>query len=110
MRKLLCPLVISAQARTGGPAFFVCTSEPGTLAGVLYTAENNSRPPTWAAAAAGPRGCVGFPCVKLQSYCGPDDLDTAIMLLINSCRRFFARGDVGLPELVGLVGSETFPG
>jgi hypothetical protein len=22
MRKLLCPLVISAQARTGGPAFF----------------------------------------------------------------------------------------
>src|SRR5271156_5666833 len=38
MRKLLCPLVISAQARPVAPRFLVCTSEPGTLASDLYTA------------------------------------------------------------------------
>lgn len=38
MRKLLCLLVISTQGRTGGPAFLVCTSEPGTLAPGPHTA------------------------------------------------------------------------
>jgi hypothetical protein len=43
MRKLLCPLVISAQARTGGPAFFVCTSEHGTGAADLYVAKKRGK-------------------------------------------------------------------
>jgi hypothetical protein len=43
MRKLLSPLVISAQTTTRWAAFLVFTSEPGTVSGGLYPREKRAK-------------------------------------------------------------------